>query len=101
MSYTPSHRRATFNQRKLGMERIKEEIILSPRGDEAGYSQDRRSILLNPSVTEGAGCTYVFRIPVRHLGDSDSLDHHLVWNINSNDSVILRWLGKIRMNQHF
>jgi hypothetical protein len=45
---------ASFDQRKLGMERAKEEVILSACGDDAGYSQDRRSILLNPSVTEGA-----------------------------------------------
>ena len=45
---------ASFDQRKLGMERVKEEVILSACGDDAGYSQDRRSILLNPSVTEGA-----------------------------------------------
>ena len=45
---------ASFNQRKLGMDGVKEEVILSARGDDAWYSQDRRSILLNPSVTEGA-----------------------------------------------
>jgi hypothetical protein len=60
---------ASFDQRKLGMERVKEEVILSARGDDAGCSQDCRSILLNSSVTEGAGRTHVFRIPVRHLGD--------------------------------
>jgi hypothetical protein len=60
---------ASFDERKLGMERVKEQVILSARGDDAWYSQDRRSILLNPSVTEGAGPTHVFRIPVRHLGD--------------------------------
>jgi hypothetical protein len=59
---------ASFNQRKLGMERVKEEVILSARGDYAWYSQDRRSILLNPSVTESAGRPHVFRIPIRHLG---------------------------------
>jgi hypothetical protein len=25
----------------------------------------------------------------------------MVWNINSNDSVILRWFGKILMDQYF
>jgi hypothetical protein len=60
---------ASFDQRKLGMERVKKEVILSTRGDDAWYSQDRRSILLNPSVTERAGGTHVFCIPVRDLGD--------------------------------
>jgi len=61
--------RISFNQQKLGMERVKEEVILSSRGDDARYSQERRSILLNPAVTEGAGRTHVFCIPARYFGD--------------------------------
>ncbi len=51
------------------MEWVKEEVTLSARSDDAWHSQYRCSILLNPSVTEGAGRTHVFRIPIRHLGD--------------------------------
>ena len=59
----------SFNQRKLGMERVKEDMILSPSGEDAWYLQDRCPTLLNPLITEGAGRTHVFRIPIRHLGD--------------------------------
>lgn len=77
-----------FDQCKLRMACVQDQVIFAPLGNGARNAQNGRSIGSDPLVTEDARGRHVVRIPAGDLLRRDAFDRDPVRNVDSHTAMI-------------
>ena len=89
------------NQRELRVQYIEDQVAFAASRNHTRHLQDRSSLLLNPPISKCSGGRHIFSIPTLNGSDQNILYRYIIRDADLDYPLILRWLGQVRMDEHF